>query len=216
MSDYAYSPDGKLHTRFSELVKCTIGQVQGVVAEREPGFKRYQNEAMLFGQARHEIWEEEARRTGRVPSYLKGEPHYIATHIEKEFATETYLGVVIHIRPDVVSVPEATIIDYKTLTAPTYYEGVEKAERSYKSSKQLLFYTYHLGLHNIRIRKTLYLIEIWNPERDKILGYTGVEKVPTLAEIAKIVPWIKERVSILSSALKEAEGKQYAELHQTG
>ncbi len=215
MSDYYHSPDNKLHTRFSELGRCTINQVRGVINERLNGSKGFQNEAMLFGETRHELWAEESKETGKIADCFPIEP-YTATHIEKEFATEILPNVIVHSRPDVVSEPEATVIDYKTIQAETYTSGVLKAKKSYGSSKQLPFYTYQLGLHDIRIKKILYLVEIWNPERNTILGYTKIEKAVDLAEVATVLPWIKERVSILSSALKEAERKQRAELHQTG
>ena len=212
MTDYIYKPDGKLHTRFSELSKCTINQVQSVVNERLNGNKGFQNEAMLFGEARHETWADEGRLTGKSAKCFSPKL-FSATHVEKEFTTEILPQVILHSRPDVVSEQEATLIDYKTMAAESLSEGIQKAQ-SYKSSKQLLVYAYQVGIHNIKIWSLIYLIEIWNMKRDKILGYTNIETKPTLADIAKVVPWIKERAFILSSALYEAERTQNAGIQQ--
>ncbi len=212
MSDYNYKPDGKLHTRFTELTRCTLGQVKSVVDERMNGSQSFQNEAMWFGEARHKLWAEEAKKTGRSASSFSV-LSYPATYIEKEFATEILPGIVVHSRPDLVSVPKEAVIDYKTLSAEYYNSGTEKAE-SYKASKQLLVYAVQLGIHNIRIKRLIYMVEIWNMKRDKILGYTYIEKNPTLADLAQVVPWIKDRTAILLTALKEAERYQNAGIQQ--
>lgn len=205
MSDYIYADDGKLHTRYSELVRCTPGQIKRVLDERAGRVNRFEGEAMKWGTSRHEMWQEEAEKTGKLPACFGGiHPTVDLDFVEKEFATEILPGIVLHSRMDAVALTHRTIFDFKTLVAGSFVEGVGLAFKMYEKSVQLPVYAYQIGLHNHRIVRLVYLVEIWNRERTTILGYQAVEKTIKVADIAKIVPWIHGRASLLSAAL-EAE-----------
>jgi hypothetical protein len=60
MADYTYTADGKLHTRYSELIRCTPGQIDRVVWERIHPGHRAETEHMGFGTLRHEMLEQQA------------------------------------------------------------------------------------------------------------------------------------------------------------
>jgi hypothetical protein len=103
MSDYTFTDDNKLHTRYSELVKCTPGQIDRVIWERKnPGY-RTETEHMGFGTLRHSMFEAEARETGLLPACF-GQGNISADYIEHEFTTEIWQGLIVHSRPDAVSV----------------------------------------------------------------------------------------------------------------
>jgi hypothetical protein len=204
MNSYTFSPDDKLHTRYSELVKCTPGQIQRVIDERN-GRVRVETEEMLFGTARHELWEKESRKTKLSPKCFG---HQVpATFIETEFVTEILPGVVVHSRPDLVSIPKQMIIDYKTLKAgsPLKRDWMDKAWKEYSNRNQLAFYAYQLGINDLRIKKLRYSVEVWNTDQTKILDYINYDQDIGLNEISKIIPWVKDRVAMLKGALKEAE-----------
>jgi len=202
VSDYLHAEDGKVHTRYTELVRCTVGQIDRVIAERMNKDLKFKSERLDFGTDRHAMWEEEARATGRLPECFGLD--WPVSHAEEEFATEILPGVVVHSRPDAVCAPIATIVDYKTLCAETLEQGIKKAVKAYSNSRQLPFYGFQVGLSGIRIRKIAYLIEIWNMEQDTILGYHTLIKDLPMAEVAKMLPWVKERVSMLVAAVEEA------------
>jgi hypothetical protein len=221
MADYLYADDGKIHTRYSELLRCTTGQIDKVVWERTHPDARAQTESMGFGIVRHQMFDEESKKTGRLPACFGLD--MVVNHVEAEFATEIMKGVVVHSRMDSVSVEGETIIDYKTVLdgkhgwqknlqgygwRPIYdYAGNLQASRVVQSSKQkqLKFYAFQLGLHGIRIKRGMFLCEIWNQERDEILDYRVVEFPITLADIAPVLPWVKDRVALLSVVLAEQE-----------
>lgn len=200
MADYLYAEDGKIHTRYTELVRCTAGQIDRVIAERVGDVKKFKSDRLEFGTDRHEMWEDEGKRTGHLPACFGLD--WAVSHVESEFATELLPGVIVHSRPDAVCASEATIVDYKTLCASSVGDGIAKAAKMYAKSRQLPFYGFQVGVHGIRIKKIAYLIEIWNEEQDEILGYHYIVKDLPMAEVAKMLPWIKERVSMLVSAVE--------------
>lgn len=204
MSSYQYTDDGKVHTRYSELLGCTPSGVQLVAARHLAGAASFENEATLWGTTRHKKWQAEALTTSKVPEcFADSLPDVRLTHIEEEFKTEFWPGrVIIHSRPDAIAANDGILIDYKTIVAETLPEGIGKATGAYSRSKQLPFYGYVLGLHNVRIQRIIYLIEVWNPERDTILGYGKVDRRLTLAEVAKIIPWVNYRVALLVGELE--------------
>ena len=200
MADYLYADDGKIHTRYSELVRCTFGQLDRVVAERLGLVDRYTSDRLDFGTYRHEMWQEESEKTGMLPEIF-GLPRKV-DYIENEFATEIVENVIVHSRPDAVCVAKQAIGDYKTMSAKDYDTGVLMATKLYRGSKQLIFYAYQLGLHGIRIKKIIYLVEIWNEKMDAILGFHAIEIDINLSDIAKILPWTKDRIATLTVAVE--------------
>lgn len=210
MADYKVADDGKLHTRYSELLRCTPGQIDRVVWDRTNPQARVETADMSFGSVRHEMLEEEARETGRLPECFGiDEP---ADFIEHEFATEMLKDVIVHSRPDCVTVSAETVWDYKTVVDGK--NGWRENLRGYgwrehgptvETGKhhQLQFYAFQLGLHGIRIKHGAFLCEIWNAERDTIIGYEVVKFDITYRQIAGVASWAKNRVAMLSSVLDE-------------
>lgn len=199
---YSIKNDGKLHTRFTDLLRATPKQVENIIKEQLGQKKRFESKVLTFGETRHEMWEKEAKKTGMLPIvFRQAFPEYKdlqITHSEKEFATELFENIIVHSRPDGVSVPDATVIDFKTMV-----KGAGGARR-YKNSKQLPFYAFQLGWHNIRIKKYVYFVEIWNETYDEIIGYDKFEKDISLLDIALMKRWAHDRCEVLALGMKFA------------
>jgi hypothetical protein len=210
MADYLYEDDGKIHTRYSELIQCTAGGIDRVLAQRQNPEARFESDSMKWGTDRHEMWQEETERTGLTPAcFAEAHPQLAVSHCEEEFATEILPGVILHSRPDAICANDETIVDYKTMIAGSIAEARIKAHAAYGRSRQLPTYGFQVGLHNIKIRKAVYLIEVWKrPEPgqapEEILGYVVVKKDLALKDLAANLPWVKERVSMLAAALDGA------------
>lgn len=200
MADYLYSEDGKIHTRYTELMKCTPGQIDRVISERLGQTERFKSDKLEFGSDRHEMWEAEGRTTGKIPECFGLD--WEISHTEEEFASEILPGIVLHSRPDAVCEAIATLVDYKTLIADSLAMGELTAVARYKNSKQLPLYAYQLGLHGIRIKRIAYLIEIWNREQTEILGYKHIIKDFKMSDIGPILPWVNDRVSMLAASIE--------------
>lgn len=201
MADYNYAQDGKVHTRFSELLRCTPGQIDRVIAERA-GAARAETESMRFGTERHEIWEDEVKETGLVPSYFGVE--WPVSHLEHEFATEVMSGLVIHSRPDLVCADIGIIPDFKTVVDGV--NGYEKNLSGYRhksKQRQLIFYAFQLGLHNYYINKGAFLCEVWDGKREDILDYYVIEFPITPKDISEVLAWVKPRAALLMTAIEE-------------
>lgn len=208
MADYVHADDGKVHTRYSDLIRCTPAQVSKLVAERLGGAHRYEGSAMKFGTTRHDMWAKESEKTGKIPEcfFEADSVDYEVDHIEKEFVVELFPGIVIHMRPDAVASKSQTIIDYKTATKPdgmTLEVFRQKIQRRYELSKQLKFYAWLLGYHKIRIKSGIYLIEIWNKANTEIIGYAIVRQQYTLYDFAKLKPWAEEASALLAAAVEQ-------------
>ena len=205
MADYLYAEDVNIHTRFTELSGCTLGSIDKVLAKREGLMPKLSGEQFDWGAERHDMWAEESKRTKKVPSCFDSQFIMKLDYIEKEFATMILPKVIVHSRPDAVSIKDETIIDYKTLVADNLQEGVRKAVRTYTPARQLKFYAFQLGLHGIRIRKGIYFIEIWSKDYKEILGYHCLVLNFSFKEIASVLPWAKERIALLVSAVRAKE-----------
>lgn len=203
MADYLHSADGKIHTRYTELTRCTPGQIDRVVDERLGLAAKFKSDKLEFGTDRHDMWETEGKETGRIPTCFGLD--WPISHCEQEFAAEILPGVILHSRPDAVCADIFTLVDYKTLIASSMAEGELLAVQRYGKSKQLPLYAYQLGLHEIRIKKIAYLVEIWNREQTEILGYKIITKNFNMADIAHVLPWATARVSTLVAAIEARE-----------
>jgi hypothetical protein len=165
------------------------------------GQPRVETEDMSFGTLRHESWQEEAQKTGKVADCFG--LNWQVSHIEHEFTTEIMDNVICHSRPDIVAIQKNAVLDYKTVVDNK--QGWRKIVDSYRKEakqRQLKFYAFQLGLHGIRIREGIFLCEIWNAERDTILGYEVVRFPITLFDIAGVLPWVRQRVALLASAVE--------------
>lgn len=204
MAEYAHQEDGKIHTRYSTLIRCTPGQIDRVIWELQNPDARVETEAMGFGTVRHEMLEEEAQATGRIPACFGIIDS--ADYVEHEFTTEIWKDIVIHSRPDAVSTTSHTIYDYKTVTDGK--RGWKRTVADYHhevKQRQLKFYAFQLGLHGIMITRGAFLCEIWNEARDEILDYQVVEFPINLGEISKTLMWVKNRAALLAAVLDEAQ-----------
>ncbi len=220
MADYLYEEDGKVHTRYSEIAGCTEGSIDKVVDRRLGLLPRVETEDLSWGTDRHEMWETAGNATGSVPSCFDGVLEGVVplSHVEQEFVVELYEGVVVHMRPDAVAADIETIFDYKTVLEP---EGEDWSclldgklpptakwrtlVSGYQNSRQLKFYAFMLGLHGIRIRRGIYLLEVWNRSRTTILGYYRVEQEYRLSDLAKLLPWARDRIALLVTAVRERQ-----------
>lgn len=200
--NYNVKNDGKLHTRYTDLMRATPKQVENIIKEQLGEKQRFTSDIMDFGGIRHDQWQKESEETGMLPIVFRNAfPEYKdfqITHAEKEYTTELYKGIVIHSRIDGVNVPQCVVVDYKTMV-----KGAGGARR-YKSSKQLPFYSYQLSIHNVLVKKYVYFVEIWNKEYTEILGYEKFEKTVGLMDIAVIKHWVKERCEVLTIGMKLA------------
>lgn len=199
---YNIKNDGKLHSRYTDLVRATPHQVENIIKEQTGEKKRFKNDVLTFGETRHAMFEKETNQTGLLPVvFREAFPKYKdlqITHAEKEFTTELFKNIVIHSRPDGVAANDAIVVDYKTMV-----KGAGGARR-YKNSKQLIFYAYQLAIHNIRIKKYVYFVEIWNETYDEIIGYDIFEKDISLLDIAGIKKWAHDRCEVLAIGMKLA------------
>lgn len=199
---YNIKDDGKLHTRFTDLMRATPHQVENIIKEQLGEKERFKNDVLTFGETRHNMWQKETEDTGLLPIVFRNAfPEYKdlrITHAEQEFATELFENIVVHSRPDGVSVTEALVVDYKTMV-----KGAGGARR-YKSSKQLPFYSFQLGIHNIRITKYVYFVEIWNENYTEIIGYDKFEKSIGLLDIAMMKKWAHDRCEVLALGMQMA------------
>lgn len=219
MADYTYTEDGKLHCRYSEILRCTPAGIDRVLYDRQNLDDRFESDSMLDGTLRHEAFEEESRRTGKLPACFGLD--WPVSHVEHEFTTELLPGVVVHSRPDTVCASIETICDNKTVLdglrgwkhnlekygwRPVYdskHRLIGHKVVAAGAQRQLIFYAYQLGLHGIRIRKGAFLCEIWNKDRTEIIGYEVVEFPITLKDMAAVLAWAKPRIALLASVLEE-------------
>lgn len=202
MHTYTIKNDGKLHTRYSELADCSSYKSALKVAEKKLANKDgFSNETMKFGQINHDMFEEESRKTGKLPKCFGINTR--VQHIEQEFAIELIPGVILHFRPDSVSDTAHTVFDYKTMN---YYDGmpVDKIIKArYGDAKQLKIYAYALMVHGIDIKRWAYLIELWDKEKKQIVGYRQFAKEYKLADIPTTKTWLTKRAFLLGAAMKE-------------
>ena len=199
---YNIKNDGKLHTRFTDLIQCTPKGVAHVIARSQGLEKPVETETLQFGKIRHDMWQAESEKTGKLPQCFIDEwpelAELEATHVEQELATEIYKDIILHSRPDMIAAKQFTLIDYKTMVREDTGAGI------YKNSRQLPIYSYQAAMHNIRIKKYIYLVEIWNEDRSEIVGYDKYEREINLAEISAIRHWIKQRCEVLVLGMKLA------------
>ena len=199
---YNVKNDGKLHTRYTDLMRATPRQVENIIKEQTGEKQRFKSDVLSFGEIRHNHFEKETEETGMLPIVFRNAfPQYKdlrITHAEKEFATELFKGIVIHSRPDGVAANDAIVVDYKTMV-----KGAGGARR-YKNSKQLLFYAYQLAIHNISIKKYIYFVEIWSESYDEIIGYDIFEKNIGLMDISLMKKWAHDRCEVLALGMQMA------------
>lgn len=197
MGLYTYPNDGRVHTRYSELVKCTPGQIERVVAERFGDIPPFSSSHTAIGSIRHEMYAAEIEELGLLPScFRKACPQYSDVKIEmfeQELKAQIFKDVVLHSTPDAVSSSSGILFDFKVTT---------QEAKKYAASKQVLVYAFQLLLRGIEIKEVVFLIERWNSEKTEILGYDCASKLITKEEILEVKDWLKSRTEILLSAIE--------------
>lgn len=201
MQAYKYNPnDGKLHTRYTELMQCSE---TGIVAVLEQRFglrkKGFTNNSMEFGKTRHGMFEVESKKTGLAPEVFRKNiqdlEHLDLEFVEESFATELFPNVVVHFTPDSVAPKQHIIVDNKTAVNEVMF-------MEYFKSKQLTFYAMLLEPHGIIINKGLYLVELWNKDYDEVLGYSKVPKKIGVVEQAEVLSWSRKRIKRLQVGIE--------------
>lgn len=196
-SRYKFEDDGKIHTRFSELQNCVPYKIAQQVYNKINNIDIPQTEAVKFGIFRHNVLAEESRRTHRFPQQMIGAfpwlDRLMADMVEEEMVTEIFQDIVLHSTPDVVNFQEGLLIDYKTSSA--------RLARDFARSMQLLVYAYQLRLRGIEIKEIGYLVEIWNRDRTKFVGYDYWSRRISLYDIAKVRTWLQKRCELLQAAI---------------
>lgn len=211
--------DGKLHTRYSELVQCTDNGVVRCLQLRAELIKKFSTKATEFGSVRHEMFEEEVAETKAVPAVFThnevvqaevratGETPYQyrfligslpVSHCEQSFATELIPGVVIHFTPDEIAAEVETIIDTKTMI-PNEVGRVQP--NKYLKSVQLKLYALLLQPHDIKISKGLFLIEQWDREYKEITDYHVVPQKIGIMEMGEAQAWALQRIERLQAGI---------------
>lgn len=194
--NYSYPDDGKLHVRYSSLQRATPGQAERLVRELRGELKDRHTSQMDFGTTRHDMWRDETLETGMTPACFG--LNMPIDHTEEEFASEIFKGVVLHSRPDAVSVKKKTVVDYKTIGG--------RADQ-FSKSMQLPVYAYQLGVHGIDIKWALYACEVWNKERTEIVRYESYMRRIGILELSVARSWLKDRVEILKTAITVLEDR---------
>lgn len=213
MPQYLYAQDGRLHTRFSELRMCTDGQIDRLVDTINGDLPRFENQAMAFGTGRHEMFEVESKRTGKLPACfyeIAGTKDVVIEHVEKEHTVELAPGVVIHSRPDAVCANIKTIFDYKTVVDGK--DGWQSTVKKYglPSNRQVKFYALMLGFHGIEINRAVYLCELWDKDYEHIIGYDSVQQNITPEQLESVHEWALDRILLLKVAIRQAaEAKEF-------
>ena len=188
--DYVYQKDGKLHTRYSELVRCTPGQIEQVIYEREGG-ERFEGEFTEFGVKRHKMFSKYIKQNSKIPEQFGYDLKVKPENSEKQMACEVAPELVIHFTPDCFG--DNWVGDFKT---------THQGRKGFKSSRQQKFYAWLLGILGHEITQSLYFLEIWNKERTEIMGYEVLDDDISKEDINNQLDWVLPRARLLYANLK--------------
>lgn len=182
---YDIPNDGKLHVNYSSLVRANTSKgAARVVAEKHGAAPRFHNAETALGIRRHEQWQDESMRTGYTPEVFAHLYKAKVDFVEQDFTVEMFKGVIVHIRPDSVSISDEAIIDNKKVVDPA---------TKFLNDWQLKVYAYVLQLHGYRIRKLVHLCEMWSRDGESIVGYQHLVRNVKLADLSLVPKWLKER-----------------------
>lgn len=191
---YQYPNDDNLHTRFSELQKCTPGSIDNVIRERLGEIGSFQNEITEFGDKRHEMLNEYILKNKKLPPKFGLDFVVDPKQANQHLMVEMFPKLVLHGTPDVFGAD--WVADFKTTT---------RGKGAYVNSKQCTYYAWLLSVYGLDIKKIYYLCELWNPERTEILGYEMHEKDITPEDIEEVKEWTLTRARLLYQTLKDYE-----------
>lgn len=212
---YGIEDDGMiLHTRYSDLARCTEKGVLNVVKEMLFGKKRWQGGITEFGSIRHDMFCKESLDTGKLPKCFADDLDidWNVCMCEEEMQCTIFPCVELHSTIDAYCKDEHRIIDYKTASLDPErikQEGdkyitaeYHRHELYYKRSKQHLCYALQLMMKGEIAKHASYLIEYWNADRaDKntanelqCLGYQRVDVDIDFTDLNEFKNgWLKER-----------------------
>jgi hypothetical protein len=195
---YKYAEDGKIHTRWSDLKRCSTSHGALTVAkEMVLGQKRWSGDD--FGSKRHSMWEKESLQTGRTPECFRHiKIDYVAEAPESQYSMEILPGVILHSTIDVYLPEIACVTDYKTFTNAADLKSYKQPHKT----AQLL--TYSLQLLNVGkpVKNVMFLGERWDGERDVLLGYDHVMMPVSTIDLVKMRADLKARAVRLSAAIQ--------------
>lgn len=209
---YKHRNDGKLHTRYSELMNCTEAGMERVLEERFGQRQKLELEAFEFGKARHETLEEEGKADNKVPEYFEV-GHIPISHAEVSFAVEPFPGVVIHFTPDLLAKELYMILDYKMVREPEEgWNGKFPSLYSlYKDSIQLDFYAWLLTFKKIPIKEKMYMGEYWNRDRTEVIHRDFLRKPITVIDKGRARAWAIPRIERLMAGIEIYRDAGYVE-----
>lgn len=185
--------DGKINTRFSELVHV-ISRGKENARYKDKWLKeklglnsRESNIYTSFGEARHEVLAHYCQNNRTLP------PHFgvfsMVNLIESEMNIE-YNGVILHFTPDVVSTVGRVVYDLKTT-----YKNIDEFDFD---TKQLSFYAWCLKKMGHKIKHGMFLVEQWDKTREELLDYYTVD-----TDLEDMTSWVDERILILKEWYKD-------------
>lgn len=187
MPGYDIKEDGKIHTRWSDLKRCTTTHGALTVAkEMVLGKKRWSGDD--FGSLRHEMFEEEGKRTGMAPECFKHcDWHEPVIMCEQQFEMELIPGVILHSTIDTYAPESETVVDYKTFTND---EDLKHYGQPHKKA-QLKTYALQLMNKKYRVKNLRFAGERWDKSREELLGYDTILIPVSTLELAQHLNDIK-------------------------
>ncbi len=207
MPNYSYPEDGMLHTRFSELKRCTPGSIDAVIRDRVYPETVFQgSDSMMRGNIRHQEFNNEILITSRIPACFTCEADLTVIGAEKEIANEIFPGIVLHSTPDCYGL--GWVGDFKTVTVKYDKEGniLRDKQGIYKFTKppmiQTSVYAVQLALEGNPVDRSFYFYEMWGRNAD-IVDYHIHETPITEEDIGGAYDWLRERSNMLVSKLNE-------------
>jgi hypothetical protein len=199
--------DGKIHTRWSDLRRCsTTKGALTVAAEMVLNKRRWTGDD--FGSLRHKMWEKEAKETGLFPEdFREILPAYKVSLIEQKFAMELLPEVILHSTIDVYAHEEFMLIDYKTFTNE---DDLQKYKQPAKKA-QLLTYGLQLLGRGHKVKRVMFAGERWKVDRERLddadyqpelLGYDHVIMPVSMIDMLKQRDVLKENATRLLAAIR--------------
>ncbi len=187
-SGYVYADDGLIHTRYSDLIRCTPGSVYRVVEEFINPDTKFSTDTMVHGDERHRIFQSEILETGKMPACFNEDLQL--DDAETELKCEIFPGVILHSTVDGYK-KEEYLIDFKTTIDPK-----KKANK-----RQLYTYAINLGQNGVMVPRGAFMYEVWDRDRQTVLERRSDWFDITPADIGDTWEWLTDRADCLYKAL---------------
>ncbi len=199
---YNIKPDGKLHVRYSQLKKCTPNQMEQLLKEMYNIITPFEGTSMALGSLRHEQFDAECKETGKLPKVYGLD--LAVTASEYELSNEILPGVILHSTIDAYLAGDY-VADFKTTA---------KSAKDWTDVKQLHVYAYQLSLQDVKVKRLMYLLEVWDRERESILSWEKMEREIKPEDLISVAQWLKDKVDILQTAIPIFEKEYASEINQ--